>query len=80
MFESLPNIHDDSSKHVPPVGISSIHATNDNTVQNENIKNAEIHLSLSTKELTGRQNNDTFCMTILKTIDEKKVSPDIFYD
>ena len=78
MLEQLPDIHADSSKcnPVPPVIISNINATNDNTVQNKGITNTEILLSLGMKELIGGQNSDTFCPTTLELIDDKKMSPD----
>ena len=57
MIKPLSDILVDSSKHnpIPPVGISNINATNDNTVQNENNKNIKNHLSLRTKQLIGRK-------------------------
>ena len=76
MFETLPDIHVDSSKHIPIpfVGISNTYAINYSNVQNENDKNTEIHLSLSSKELTDIRNDNTFCATMLKIINDKKVS------
>ena len=81
MFEQLPDIHADTKKHnpVPPACISTFNATNDNTVQNKDIEDTEILLSLNTKELIDGQNIDAFWITILKFIKHKKVSQiDIF--
>ena len=36
-------------------------------------------MSLSTEELIDMQNDDTFCLTTLNSIDEKKVSPVRFF-
>ena len=38
-----------------------------------------VHMSLSTKEPIDRQNNNTFCTTILKLINEKKMSPERYF-
>ena len=78
MFEQLPDIHVASSKHNPilPVNISNINATKNNVVQKKDIQNTNILLSLSSKELINRQNSYIFCLTILKSVDDKKMSPD----
>ena len=77
-FERLPHIHADSSKcnALPPIGISSIDTTNDTVEQKEDSQNMKIHLPLSTEELIDGQKNDTFCVSILKSISNKKVSMD----
>ena len=43
MFEQLPDIHVDSSKHNPilPVGISNITVTNNNTVKEKDIEDTQ---------------------------------------
>ena len=59
MFEQLPDIHVESSKHepFPSVNVLNINAT---IMKNENDENKKIKLSLSTKELIHAQNNHTF--------------------
>ena len=39
----------------------------------DQIKNAEIHLSLSSEKLIDMQNDDTFCKAITRLINEKKL-------
>ena len=72
------DIYVDSSKHkpVPPVNVSSVNATEVTEVKEERDEDKEVHLSLSTKELIDAQSNDTFCSTILKLINDKKMSSD----
>ena len=67
----------DSGKHIPvlPIGISHPNASNDNTVQDDDIANTKIQLSVCTKELIDEQKDDDFCIFILKLIDDNKVSP-----
>ena len=62
-----------------PVGISIIDAMNDTTVQNEYAANIVIQLSLSNKELIAGQVNGPFYTTILKLINEEKVSSDSYF-
>ena len=52
--------------------------TNGNNVQNESIENTEIYLSVNTKKLIDMQNDDTFCATLLKLINEK-MSPQTYF-
>ena len=61
MFEELPDIYIDNSKHkqVQPINISSIGATSDKIVPKEDTENTETHLSFSTEELIDGQYNDT---------------------
>ena len=73
MYEQLPDIYVDSSKHepAPSVDVSNISAT---IMRKENDKDKEIQLSLSLKEPIDTQNNDTFCSTMLKLINDKVFS------
>ena len=60
MFEQLPDIYFDSSKHEqdPSVEVSNINAT---IMKEENDEDKEIQLSLSAEEIIDKQNKDTFC-------------------
>ena len=68
MFEQIPDIYVDSCEHepVPSLDVSNINAT----IMKKD--NNERKLSLSTKELIYKQNNDTFCSTVLRLINVKK--------
>ena len=81
MFEQLSEIHVDSSKHSPVLLIKSfnINATNNNFVKKEDNEYAEVHLSLSPKELINEQNNDTFIATISKLGSDKKMPMDRYF-
>ena len=59
-------------KHKPVafVNVSSVNAT---------IMKGEIQLSFSMKELIDVQSNDTFCCTLLKLINDNKVSLDKYF-
>ena len=73
LFKPLPEIHFDSGKHstLPPITITIINTINNNKLQKESVENTEIYLSLSTEMLTDIQNNDTFCVAMLKLINDK---------
>ena len=51
MYEPLPDVHVNSSKHtpIPPAGISYINTKNERNVQNKNAERTEIHLSLNSR-------------------------------
>ena len=70
----MPDIYVDST-HEPAISvdISNIDVT---VVKEENNKDKEIQLLISTKELIDGKNNDTFCFTMLNLINEKKVPSD----
>ena len=80
VFEQLPDIYVDSSKHEPVlpvnVNVSNIFAT---IIKEESSKNIEIKLSLSPQELSDEQKNDTFCSTMLKFINDKKLPSDKYF-
>ena len=78
LLEWLPDIHVGSSKHtpLPPVIITNINGTNDSNA--ENVENIEIHFSLNSEKLTVMQNDNTLCVTILKSINEKMSSEGYF--
>ena len=78
MFEQLPDIYVDSSKHKPvlAVDVSNISIT---ITKQEFSKDKENQLSLSTKELIDEKNNNTFSSIILKLIKDMKVPLDIYF-
>ena len=47
-------------------------------MKEENDEDTEVQLSLSTKELTDSQNSETFCSTMLKLTNDRKV-PSVKY-
>ena len=63
MFEQLPDIYVDSSKHklVSPVNASNINAT---ILKEEKGEDKEIQLSLSTKELIDAKSSYPFCSAL----------------
>ena len=79
VFEQLPDIYVDSSKCKLSfsVDLSSIDATNDTTMKMIGSKDIQVHLSLSTEELIDGQNNDTFCTTVVRLINDKKMPPQL---
>ena len=62
-----------------PIDISSIYAPNNTIAQNEANENIEIYLSLSTEKLSDGQNNDTFCTTRLKLVNNRKIPADKYF-
>ena len=54
MFEQLPDIYVDSSKHEPALSVD-VSNTNVTIMKKENSKDKEIKMSLSTKELIDGQ-------------------------
>ena len=61
------------------VDIFNTNATNNTVVQNKNVQSAETLLLLSTKELFDGQSSDTFCTTIMKLSDDKKMTIDGYF-
>ena len=48
-------------------------------MKEKNAEDKEIQLSLNTEELIDTQNNDHFCSTMLKLINDKIVSSDKYF-
>ena len=81
MFVQLPDIYAESGKHklVLSMDISNVDATDDTVMTKESNKATEILLPLRNAELLDGQNNQSFCGTISKSFNGKKIPPDKYF-
>ena len=76
IFKPLPNIDDSSSKNSPlsSVTIANVEIKDHNNTAVVRDEGIEAHLSLNPDKLIHMQNDDTFCRTIIKLMNKKKLS------